>query len=89
MTEKHIEPGGVDLHELLTKWPLEAVPHHVLSQEAHHHAIEFKKQSGATPEQIDELMLRLNAGRDLDDYFERKLEKVEPARESNESSTER
>jgi hypothetical protein len=44
---------------------------------AHQHAVEFKKQSAATSDQIDELMQRHNDGLDLDSYFQKRLEAAE------------
>ena len=82
MVTNHIEPGLVDIDELLRNWPLEPVPRHLIADEAHHHAVEFKKQSGAAPEQIDDLMQRSGGGLDLDKYFEKKLEAVEMAWEN-------
>lgn len=64
----------VDLDALLLRWPVEPVPRHLISQQAHHHAVEFKKQSGASSERIDELMAQFNDGADLDRYFEKRLE---------------
>lgn len=77
MTQKHIEPGVVTPDELLQNWPLKAVPRHLIPDEGHHHAVEFKKQSGASPEEIENLMARYNDGLDLDSYFEKKLEAIE------------
>lgn len=77
MAHKHIEPGIVTPQEALLRWPLKPVPRHLIPDEAHQHAVEFKKQSAATPEQIDELMARHNDGLDLDSYFQKKLETIE------------
>jgi len=63
--------------EVLLQWPLKAVPRHLISDEAHQYAVEFKKQSGASPEQIEDLMDRYNHGLDLEAYFEKKLETAE------------
>ncbi len=77
MTEKHKEPGLVTPEEVLLRWPITPVPRHLIPDEAHEHAVEFKKQSAATPEQIHDLMLRHNDGLDLDRYFQKKLEQTE------------
>ena len=34
MVAKHIEPGAVDINELLVHWPLRAVPRHLIPDEA-------------------------------------------------------
>lgn len=77
MAEKHIEPGIVSPEEVLLRWPLKPVPRHLIPDEAHQHAVEFKKQSAATSDQIDQLMQRHNDGLDLDSYFQKKLEAAE------------
>jgi hypothetical protein len=77
MAEKHIEPGIVTPEEVLLRWPLEPVPRHLIPDEAHQHAVEFKKQSAATSEQIDQLMLQHNDGLDLESYFQKRLEAAE------------
>ena len=74
MSAKHTEPGIVAPEQVLLCWPLSPVPSRLIPDEAHKQAVEFKKQSGASPEQIDDLMRRHNDGLDLDKYFQRKLE---------------
>lgn len=68
---------NVDIGALLERWPVQAVPRHLIPQEAHHQAVEFQKRSGASPAEIDELMIRLNSGANLDRYFERRIEMLE------------
>ena len=77
MAENHIEPSIVTPEEALTSWPLKPVPRHLIPDEAHGHAVEFKKQSGASPDQIENLMRRHNGGLELDSFFEKKLEAIE------------
>ncbi len=76
-TVKHVEPVVGNLDNLIIDWPMRPVPRHLVPDEAHHHAVEFKKQSGAAPEQIDDLMRSLGESLDLDKYFEKKLEAIE------------
>jgi hypothetical protein len=53
------------------------VPRHLIPDAAHQHAVEFKKQSAATSDQIDQIMQRHNDGLDLDSYFQKRLEAAE------------
>lgn len=73
MTSVHKEPGVINIVDLLKNWPMTPVPRHLIPQQAHAHAVEFKKQSGASPDAIVELISKYNVDGDLDQYFEGRL----------------